>query len=64
MSPSRRLRRDLGLAVSYLAFAMILGLLLNDDLLDYPLTFGLTWFTLGTVCGVVRYVRTMRDKRE
>jgi hypothetical protein len=62
MTPKRRLRHDLLYALAVLPFAMLLGLLLDDELTGYPLTFGGTWAALGTVMAVGRYVMS-RDRR-
>ena len=62
MTPRRRLRHDLLYAFAVLPFAMLLGLLLNDDLTDYPLTFGGSWAVLGTVMAIGRYL--MNRERE
>ena len=56
MTPKRRLRHDLLYALAALPFAMALGLLSNDALTGYPLTFGGTWAVLGTVMAVGRYL--------
>ena len=64
MTPQRRLRFDLLYAAAAVPFALLLGLLLDDDVKGYPLTFGATWAVLGTVVAVSRYVRSGRAARE
>lgn len=56
MTPTRRLRHDLLYAAAVLPFALLLGLLLDDELTDYPLTFGGSWVVIGTVMAVGRYL--------
>lgn len=64
ITPQRRLRHDLLYAAAVLPFALLLGLLLGDDLTGYPLRFGLTWFVVFTVMAVGRYVVGKRHASE
>lgn len=63
MTPQRRLRHDLLYAVASIPFALLLGLLLDDELTGYPLAFGGTWATLGVVVAVGRHLRSKRRSR-
>ena len=55
MTSTRRLRHDLLYAVTALPFALLFGLLLNDDVTGYPLTFGASWAVLGIAMALGRY---------
>lgn len=56
MTPKRRLRYDLLSAAAALPLAILLGLLLHEDLTGYPLTFGATFAVARSLLGARRYL--------